>query len=380
MPEEICYEFDDFRLDPLRRSLFQKEESGSLTPKAFDLLLVFIQRRGEILSKSELIRSVWAEAIVTDNNFNVTLTAVRNALGETAREPRYIIKVPNGYRFVAEIEEVSARADEELIARDLNVASANWGSIGPTKLSPRDPVRHVVHLVVSSTLYAALYAVCILLEVAYAFDKLGHAAMKIAPLAFVWIALSSLAALTLDRKLVAQGRSGGLAVSLGMFLFAAVTLFAGLTRFFPSFPITQASFQTYPAQAAFLKDMAYFACLAFFYMILPYHFVATLEREISLNRQRSVLITLTTRKFRVSPQGTIYPRFWVLAVFLAVLALVSLTMMTHLLDNLSPGPHMNLFTQLVYVRGILYFALGLECLAWYYRALNDLRRECLSLD
>lgn len=52
-------------------------------------------------------------------------------------------------------------------------------------------------------------------------------------------------------------------------------------------------------------------------------------------------------------------------------------MTSRLLDHLKPGPHMNLFTQLVYLRGIVYFVLGIESLIWYYRAIDEIKRECL---
>jgi DNA-binding winged helix-turn-helix (wHTH) protein len=379
MTKEICYEFDDYLLDPLRRTLLLRNEPRPLTPKAFDLLIVFVDKRGEILSKGELIRSVWSEAVVTDNNFNVTLTALRNALGETAREPRYIIKVPDGYRFVADVRKVfevdpqqvpdeSAREDER------ETDSRNDDSIRPSELSARAPSSHVVHILVSSTLYAALYATCIVLEVAYGFERFKLTALKITPLAFVWIAFSSLAALTLDRKLVAQGSARGLAVSLGTFLLAAVLLFGGLTRFLPSIPITQANFQTYPALAAYFKDMVYFAALAFLYLILPFHRVLRMEVEIRKGRYRSVLDICTAELS--APLGASYPGFWVLALLLVIIALAALAMTAHLLDNLKPSPYSNLFTLLVYLRGVLYFGMGVECLIWYHSALGDLRRDC----
>ncbi|HZE62508.1 MAG TPA: hypothetical protein VE056_01445, partial [Pyrinomonadaceae bacterium] len=57
-----------------------------------------------------------------------------------------------------------------------------------------------------------------------------------------------------------------------------------------------------------------------------------------------------------------------------VLAAFSLVMTSRLLDHLRPGKYMNLFTLLVYVRGILYFGLAMECLIWYYLALERIKR------
>jgi hypothetical protein len=69
MAEEIFYEFDNFRLDPLRRKLVQGAESRPLTPTAFDLLVAFVQNHGQTMSKTELIKQVWTVPLVTDNNF-----------------------------------------------------------------------------------------------------------------------------------------------------------------------------------------------------------------------------------------------------------------------------------------------------------------------
>jgi len=88
------------------------------------------------------------------------------------------------------------------------------------------------------------------------------------------------------------------------------------------------------------------------------------------------LDVLNVKRLAVLPGGTIYPRFWALALLLLTFVGVSILMTAHLFDNLKAGLYRNLFTQLVYLRGILYFGLGIECLVWYYGALSDLKREC----
>lgn len=106
MPQEILYEFDQFQLNPLRRKLFRNGEAVPITPLASDLLSLFVKNNGRPLSKTELIRGVWSENLVTDNNFNVTLNAVRRALNESGRAPKYLLKVSGGYCFVANVREV----------------------------------------------------------------------------------------------------------------------------------------------------------------------------------------------------------------------------------------------------------------------------------
>src|SRR5207237_3770114 len=118
--------------------------------------------------------------------------------------------------------------------------------------------------------------------------------------------------------------------------------------------------------------------LALLFLIIPFHFVTAMEHEMREGHPRSVLDTLTARKLAVPPSGTIYLRFGHLALVLLMFAVMSIAMTAHLLDNLKPGTYRNLFTQLVYLRGILYFGLGVECLAWYYNALSGLKRDCIS--
>jgi hypothetical protein len=67
-----------------------------------------------------------------------------------------------------------------------------------------------------------------------------------------------------------------------------------------------------------------------------------------------------------------------LGVGLMIKASLSGYLSSNLLDHITPLPHMNPFTNLIYVRLILYYGLGVQCLPWYYSALNDLQRECVE--
>ena len=99
------YAFSEFRLDPQRRVLLKKDEPVALNPKAFELLLLLVERAGEILSKGELLEKVWPAQVVEENNLTVQISALRKALGERKGEHRFIVTVPGtGYKFVAEIE------------------------------------------------------------------------------------------------------------------------------------------------------------------------------------------------------------------------------------------------------------------------------------
>ena len=107
------YEFGEFRLDAEKRLLWRADETVPLMPKAFEVLLVLVHRHGEVVTKDELMMSVWRDTVVEENSLNVQVSALRKAFGERPHEHRFIVTVPGvGYEFVAEVREVYANAKE----------------------------------------------------------------------------------------------------------------------------------------------------------------------------------------------------------------------------------------------------------------------------
>src|SRR3954463_11679618 len=103
--KRIVYEFGGFALEAGRRLL--KRASGepiALTAKVFDTLLFLVEHRGETLDKDTLLRAIWPELVVEENNLTQNISTLRQVLGETRGENRFIATVPRkGYRFVAEV-------------------------------------------------------------------------------------------------------------------------------------------------------------------------------------------------------------------------------------------------------------------------------------
>lgn len=119
-PPEYC--FDDFRLDVRKRQLLRAGEVIQLNPKAFDLLLVLVQNAGQLLSKDDLFERVWSDQIVEESNLTVNMSAIRRALGEQARQPRYITTVSGeGYCFVGDVTE-KAPGEEQFIVESRTMA------------------------------------------------------------------------------------------------------------------------------------------------------------------------------------------------------------------------------------------------------------------
>src|SRR5260370_20335788 len=116
--KRTVYEFGDFFLESGQRRLSRREsgEPGggqplALTAKVFDTLLLLIEHRGETLDKDTLLSAIWPGVIVEENSLTQNISTLRQVLGETRTENRYIATVPRkGYRFVGEVTERSALA------------------------------------------------------------------------------------------------------------------------------------------------------------------------------------------------------------------------------------------------------------------------------
>ncbi len=103
------YEFGGFRLDPAERILAHHGATVPLAPKAFEMLVVLVSNSGRLLTKDELLRVVWAGAMVEENNLDKTISALRKALGEHVSERKLIETVRgHGYRFNAHVTEIVA--------------------------------------------------------------------------------------------------------------------------------------------------------------------------------------------------------------------------------------------------------------------------------
>ena len=105
-----AYEFGPYRLEPSTRRLLRSGAAVPLTPKAFDTLLVLVERHDRVVEKAELMRLVWADSFVEEANVSQTIFVLRKTLGETGDGGNYIDTVPrHGYRFAASVGETIAK-------------------------------------------------------------------------------------------------------------------------------------------------------------------------------------------------------------------------------------------------------------------------------
>ncbi|HEY0939549.1 MAG TPA: winged helix-turn-helix domain-containing protein [Steroidobacter sp.] len=101
--------FGRFRLSPATRQIERDGVPLALGDRALDILIVLVERAGEIVSQRELMSRVWRDLVVTPGNLRVHMSALRKALGDGEGGDRYIENVTGqGYCFVAQITRESA--------------------------------------------------------------------------------------------------------------------------------------------------------------------------------------------------------------------------------------------------------------------------------
>jgi DNA-binding winged helix-turn-helix (wHTH) protein/tetratricopeptide (TPR) repeat protein len=101
---EELYQFGPFRIDPARETLLKEGVAVPLTPKTFQILLVLVRHGKEIVTKDDLMKTVWPDTFVEEANLSRNIFMLRKALGETAQDHRYIVTVPGrGYRLAENV-------------------------------------------------------------------------------------------------------------------------------------------------------------------------------------------------------------------------------------------------------------------------------------
>ena len=106
--ETRSFEFGGFRLDVAQRCLFDPHGAPVPLPsRAFDVLVLMVERSGELLDKTTILKAVWPTTVVEEGNLSQCIFALRRSLGDTATEHRFIATIPGrGYQFVAPVREL----------------------------------------------------------------------------------------------------------------------------------------------------------------------------------------------------------------------------------------------------------------------------------
>ena len=104
-PTKHAYEFGPFRLTPAEGHLLREGNPVTLTPKAFEALVLLVERQGHLIEKEELMKSLWPDTFVEEANLAHHVWRLRKALEDSKDVAQYIETVPKrGYRFIAPVK------------------------------------------------------------------------------------------------------------------------------------------------------------------------------------------------------------------------------------------------------------------------------------
>lgn len=251
------------------------------------------------------------------------------------------------------------------------------GAVGISSNVPQRFFGHAAHCIAASAIYAAALATTVFMELAYEYPVWAKFAWTTAPLVFLGVFATTLIALVGDSTLTRSGRRSGLLLAITILLVAAAANYGLIGSWLPTYSVTQASFRTWTAQAAYLKGIMYCAIFASFFLLTPFHFAIALQRELWSGRYRNVNNTLTGGRLGVPPRGAPYLGVWLLGGLLALGAVSSVISTAHLLEALVPSLYTNLFILTIIIRWLLFLVLGVECCWWYYSVLNEMKREAV---
>jgi len=167
------YKFGPFSIDESERQLLREGTPVSLTIKAFDTLLLLVQRNGHLVERSEIIQAIWPNSFVEEGNLSVTIHMLRKALGDDGTDCKYIETVAKrGYRFVGGARE--ALASESQLP----------GAIVETSVSLPEVARRSTSStrIILGSIFLTLVAMTVLFSVVHAW-KQSEAVVKINSLA-----------------------------------------------------------------------------------------------------------------------------------------------------------------------------------------------------
>ena len=101
------FRFGDHLLDVARRELRRGGELITLEPQVFDLLVYLVRNRDRVVTKDDLLDSVWSGRVVAESALTTRINAARRAIGDSGEAQRLIRTSPRkGFRFVGEVTEL----------------------------------------------------------------------------------------------------------------------------------------------------------------------------------------------------------------------------------------------------------------------------------
>lgn len=136
------YEFGEFRLDVGEHRLdrLTGASEGSLPEKAFQTLVALLRNSGTLLTKEELLTTIWPDTVVEENNLGKAVHAIRNFLGSGSQG--IIQTVPkHGYRFVGAVRKIGIKGDTRGTSASVSDSSRSFSNSPAYDLYVRGKVK-----------------------------------------------------------------------------------------------------------------------------------------------------------------------------------------------------------------------------------------------
>ncbi len=101
------FKFDDFSLDRERQRLTFQDQPVSLTPKAFQTLVLLLQNHGNVVEKEQFFNELWPDTFVEESTLAQNILTLRKTLRRFKQERDFIVTIPRrGYEFVGDVQNI----------------------------------------------------------------------------------------------------------------------------------------------------------------------------------------------------------------------------------------------------------------------------------
>jgi DNA-binding winged helix-turn-helix (wHTH) protein len=121
--------FPPFRLDLVNEQLWRESQLVPLRPKTFAVLRCLVEQAGRLVTKEELLKTVWPGTRVSDGIVKGYIRDLRDALGDDSQQPRFIETVPRrGHRFIGQVvsDQFSVVSPLPTALPRSQLATGNW--------------------------------------------------------------------------------------------------------------------------------------------------------------------------------------------------------------------------------------------------------------
>lgn len=108
------YRFAQYEIDPTRHELSRAGELVHIEPQVFDLIIHLVRNRDRIVSKDELIETIWNGRVISEAALSSRINGARRALGDNGNDQIFIKTLhKRGFRFVGDVQEIAPTRDQD---------------------------------------------------------------------------------------------------------------------------------------------------------------------------------------------------------------------------------------------------------------------------